>query len=195
MTRVAYHLKVGAFKRVRQYRSEPFRPCALGVSRPDQVLTDLDQGIGMSEAQSVTFDAVSIESATIGFVPAHADIAFFLQPFDQRSREAVILMRKKHADIPRARWPGLEARDEAMDREIDETPGARSREGRDFRVIRTIAQVEPPLTFRAIASAVSLDNRAIAHLHQQRWIILATIGIDDQAGECAKDGRRVQKAG
>ena len=80
-------------------RQKPLRPCRLARGVADQVLADLDDGVGEPALRAVLPQAVALELARIGLVVADDQVALGIEAVEQRLGEPRVAV-PQHADVP-----------------------------------------------------------------------------------------------
>ena len=162
------------------------------VGRLREILPDFDQRARQSAPGRMLVHAVADQRAVIGLVVAHFEI-FGAQRLDQGPGEARILV-PQHADLPRPR-AALETGREGMNPEKRGDQTARLRRvdqpGAGAPVGAPVG-LDPPRDFVRADAGVAGNDGAVGNAHDQRRIVLAAIGIDQQAGE---QGERRRGAG
>ncbi len=157
-------------------------------------MADLDQHIWPARRQRVPVDRVAVEVPAIGLVLAHAEVALRPQPRKQAQGQPRIAVGIEHADMPGSLRPADKARREAVNG-ADDRVGSPRCESLKRKVVGSVEGLQPPLHLGLIDMAVHRDQRRIVKPHHQRRIVLAPVGVDDEAGEIAEDRRCVQSFG
>ena len=169
---------------------EALRPFLRASPGGDQVLPDLDQGVGEAAPGGVAVDRVARERAIIGLVVA--DHEAVLRPRPSRSGRA----KRSSASH---RMPTCQGR--GQPRQIGVKlwivtmaggqPAARARvdRGRDRGIVGIVEALDPPLDLGLVRPRVAGHHRAVGEAHHEGRVVPAPVGVDDEPGEPREDRR------
>ena len=176
-------------------RGQPLRPCESAGAVGDQILADLDQRMGIAVDNSMAEHGVAAQGAVIGLVVADDERLVFGQHVDHRPRHAVVAV-PQDADMPGAD-EALHDRGERMHRDDDRRfPGGMRHRGNhraDGVVVGPVEAVEPFFPLLGGHRIVSRHDGAVIELADQRRVVLASVGVDQEPREAGKHSRRVER--
>ena len=151
--------------------------------------------MGIAIDDGVLEHGVAAQRAVIGLIVADDEVLVLGQHVDQRPRHPVVQI-PEDADMP-GPLPALHDRREGMHREDEGRLAGSLRDGSDHRadgvVIGPVEAVEPPFALLRREGIVSRHDGAVIELANERRIVLATIGVDQQPRKIGDQRRHAEQ--
>ena len=166
----------------------------LAFGAEDQILAELDEGMRQAAQRPVAIKRIALELAGIRNIVANLDVRDGAQAFEQSERQSRVLV-PQHADRPRARHalPGL---GEAVHRDKHRrfAGGDRRIDGLlDRRVVRPVIARDAGFDLSRRQIHIARHHQPVGDLHDERRVVEPAIGVNQEAGETGKDGRRAER--
>ena len=188
--------QVGAREHRLHGGGKPLGPLALSLQGANEILTHLDDGVRQPAPRAVLPHAVAGELAVVRLVLADDDAVVGAQRFEQGNGEAIVAIPQDRC-VPRSRHV-LPAVGEAVDRQQHRRHAggdATLDQAIDAQVIGFVVLPHAPLALGAVEMTVARHHRAVGDAHDERRIVEAAIGIDQQTREARENRGRVQHLG
>jgi hypothetical protein len=176
--------------------SQPHRPFGLPFGSKDQILPDLDQGMRQPSRRAVPVERIPLELPGIGNVVADFDAGDGPQGGKEWERQPRVLV-PQHADLPGANH-ALQGLGEAVDRDDDRRLS--QSDGRlggslDRLVVRLVIALDPGFDLLGAEAGITRHDETVGDLHDERGVVEAAIGIDQEPREAGQDRRRTKRLG
>lgn len=184
----------GVSENFRHNASKSSRPGGLARRLADQILPDLNYGIGEAAPRAVLPQTVAFELPRIRFIIADDEVAFGIEAVEQRLGQAGICV-PQDANMPgtRGRLPALRKGVDGKQRRCYARSQAPIDDARDCLVVGTIIKIDAVGSFAGVEAAIARYHRPVGQPHNQGRIVGSAVGIDQQPRVARQHGRHAKR--